>query len=614
MSRFGQQNSQKRILSDNTLMYNNRPLPSKKQKTIEFQSVSIKPSSLPRPQNKQEVNQDQSNIPGAPNISPSKSLKGIKHIMSMQGRLKEPVRLPTPKLEEPIKNEKSSAPISVDLIIDLSQELVTSQSEYQELVRSYKKYISKVDETTNKLKTQKWKYQTTVDLMLKETAKDESLVNDEIESFQQELNQNFLQTEAQLIKDLNKAKNFNDELILQEILTVQKELDSLLEKLEHLEVEHEQNFTSAKRKFENELSITLQPKVDEINKLANEFDTQQKKNTELVKKLANAEEDISSNQSRKEHLQKSIKQLDFNFENFENSKSQILLDLHNIEKDLEATNVLKTRCDEQFDVEHWKFLHTQNKLKNYNYQRQILENSIMDYENKVRVYIMGRENLDNYQFNKVFPPSQPNIPNEFSALVKSALRGFNISVIFNGEMPIIMSSITKSCETLLNASDESIYLTLQSLTFSNSKVYDSLDNHKEVSSDRVHGTSLQFNSQQMKIDKSTFNEIAGILNPQPTNAGINIHIFNVKTNQTTSSIIFLDLCGKSIKHQVVDLERFIEICTNRTKPVSLEDKLFLFAFKKSICLFLANIENIESQELLSCLSRINRLKTPYSKS
>lgn len=619
MSRFAKQVTKKRILSDNTLAYNNQPLPVKKQKTLEFQSVTIKPTSLPRPNNKQEINRDPSNIPVAPTISPSKSLKDIKQILSMQNRLKEPLRISAPKLEPVVSKQKEVETISLDLINDLTEEYYRSNSEYLDLTRSYKKYINKIDEASSRLKTLRWKYQSEEDLIMQNVTKEENLVNEEIDRYQKQLKKAYFDLEAQLINELDHCKSFSDKLILQEILKFQEKSELLLEKLESLEIENDQKILNSKIEFEKNLTIALQPKIDQINSLTSKFEDEKKRNISLVQELSRLNEDISSSQSKKEHLQKSIKQLDFNFENFENSKTQILSDLQTIEKEIESILSLKKTCDLEFEVEHQKYMNTQNELKNYNLHRQILENSIMDYENRIRVYMIGMDSLDNHGFNKILAPDQKNIPDEFSALIKSSLKGNNIVISFYGKKSITTESIIKSCEYLRasTSANDSLDLTFLSLQISNSTIFDTLDNQKEVLFDEFHQDIAQISSQKMIIDEEATNQIENTLNQEKsTDEDLHVHIINIERNKIKSSIIFIDFCKKPVKKQISELELFVELCTMKSKPITFQDKLLLFAFNKSKYLILANIEDIEHierLELINCLTVVNRIKLPNGK-
>lgn len=501
-------------------------------------------------------------------------------------------------------NRKTVTPPSIELINDLTQEYYNNSSTRQDLIRSYKKLMQKIEDANTKLKAQTWKFQSKQDTILNTVNEKEKFVNEEIEEFESQMRANYESMKSMLADELKHEKTIVYKV--DEILELQQKTDELIQSSESQQAQFDEEFDQAKRELEISLEASLLPKIDEINSIESQLEKHKDETEYLTSKLGSLENRLVNRKTEKSNLQKLIIQLDFNYSNFEKAKFQVYSEINDVVKQIELLNKTKIKSDAAYNLELESFHSVQTNLKNYDLQRRITENSIMDLEKRVRVYVLGL-NVNSCGFNKSFD-SNEKISEEYCQFIKSSLKGSYISLLFYGIKPRVIESVISSCQALFDfvPADKHLELKLKGLNVLDSTIYDLFDNNNVIES------SYQLQkicSQEMKVDKYALKEVTDILQNMEYEKGeMIIYILSVKVNNIKSSILFLDFCGKSMEGQIQILKKFQLLTTSRPPFDNCVDDILYFSYQKTRCLFLANIES-HDPNLLSQLSNINKLKS-----
>jgi hypothetical protein len=614
----------KRILADNTNLHTNSKAPKRSKVSLEFEMVNIY-SKIPQPPtDKPELNRDPSNIPTAPLISPSKSLKDIKQIMALKQKLSHCRKLTVPVIETPTFDHKPSNNLrnQIDALTSIYNDL---KNEIKQLNRDHAKLEMDIDEANRSLQTSTWKFQAKEDLIMKNVLHKEQMVNLQIKKHETNLTDHFNEIKFDLQEELEQAKAYKDSAIIEEIKTLQEKASEMKQELEEHNMKKLECLAKEQKSFDLVLSETLTPKYEKLKKISAQLEEQKATFDKVESDISIVNQEIMKKKREGEKLVASRDQLELLISNFTTSKSTLMSQINKLDTEILAINTEKNKWDSDYDNTHQLYLLAQGKLNQYNRQRQIIENSIMDYQGKLRVYVMNAPKCHeneleilnrSYTFSKVFPEGYSSVTSEFLCLLKSSLRGMNVSVVFSGRNLIVMDAIIDGCKAIVSsvASGESIDMKFKSFTISDSVIVDSLNSSNEVICNQFTDSLDKIQCQQMIIDTNDLGAFQKILHGSlrtPTNA-VKVYVVSLTHGKTKSDLMFVDLSGQNMDTQIMQMKRFIDVNTN-SKPKDLYQRIMKYAYSHSKCLFLADMKHSVSTDWGDILEELSHLNCPYKR-
>lgn len=263
------------------------------------------------------------------------------------------------------------------------------------------------------------------------------------------------------------------------------------------------------------------------------------------------------------------------------------------------------------------------KKQKYELQKMKIENSIMNYEGKMRIYIKITE-VNNkkefyhegklYTFNQVVNASE-NLANDhlirnFQALVESLLYGNNVSITYTGyrDDDLIAESICKSYMSLISAfrghQKQTMTISLKCMEIKDS-LEDLFDSNRIVSHLNLSTTLSQLNSQKMLIDNE--DGLIKVIRDFATSSNI-IYIMNVDIQYPEllksfeSNLMFLNLMSSDTLQQMKYLNGFVD-----TSGQNVISKLLRYAKQNSKTLLISNLAE-KNKSYTSILQALETIK------
>lgn len=329
--------------------------------------------------------------------------------------------------------------------------------------------------------------------------------------------------------------------------------------------------------------------------------------------------------------------------NFSAMRSSLLSDLH-IEEcaliDLESKN---KEWDESLAKSQMIYEKAYDKIKKHNQQRRIIENSIMDYKGKIRVYTKVPHNIsfnseqeiqfENqfFKFNKCFSSDASNgdIFDEFRALINSSILGSNCSVIFSGNVTnnLIVDSITSSYKSIVEKSEKfrekswefNYYLKCVAVGQNSSDMLNSSSPLNLRNFDQSDYSLSQISSQKMSLDdaSSLGKVIKSLLIPEGVEGIayiINVDAINSRLLKSfESNIMLLDITNIKSSRQYELLHTPIV-----SGSIISEDLVLLlnYAYLQSKCLHMSVLDAVPETEIghfLKNLEIMYSTDSPYKR-
>lgn len=434
-----------------------------------------------------EKNRKSSNIPGPSNQGkPDLNLQHINKLIGINQNLSrkpqhDKIMDNKPSLRTRLSNVEQSftrdltrhTEINHDLDIQLKELLVKVDDQEQELLdlkRSLKKLDHKLLDLKLSIGSQKKKFEFMEDSVMKNVLHKEKLINVQIKELSNQLQTQQNEVKFQLQDEIMKAKTYKDKTIIEEIQTLTAKIEQIQNQLEETKARKQQTLKSETSELENQLDKYMQVKVEEADRLTTIYQERQAKYDDVTLRLLSIENQIKDKKEDNDALRTSISTLESNMDNFTNIRSALIIDLEAEENNLIALESKNNEWDLKVANSQKDYDSAYNKIKIHNQQRRTIENSIMDYEGKIRVYTKLPNHIEirNYQefeyknrsfkFNKCFKPDTPNyiIIEEYEALINNALSGSNCSVIFSGNTSnkLVTDSLLLSYKNIMEKAEK----------------------------------------------------------------------------------------------------------------------------------------------------------------
>lgn len=588
-----------------------------------------------------EKNRKSSNIPAPAN--PTKSDLNFQHINKLIGINQNLSKKPQPDvtygtkptLRTRLSNVEQSFTRDITRQSEINHELdaqvkqsasKVDELEYEllDLKRTLKKLNHRLLDLKLTINSQKKKFEFMEDSVMKNVLHKEQLINVQIKDLSNKLTTEYNEIKFQLQDELAKAKSYKDKGVIEEIHSLNSKIEQLQNQLEETKSRKIQTVKSETSELEKQLEKYLLTKVEEADKLTAIYQDKQSQYEKISAKVAEKKNQILLKENENNSVRDSISTLESNMNNFSAMRSSLLSDLH-IEEcaliDLESKN---KEWDESLAKSQMMYEKAYDKIKKHNQQRRIIENSIMDYEGKIRVYAKVPHNIsitseqeiqfENqfFKFNKCFSSdvSNSDIFDEFRALINSSILGSNCSVIFSGNVTnnLIVDSITSSYKSIVEKSEKfrekswefNYYLKCVAVGHNSSDLLNSSSPLNLRNFDHSDYSLSQISSQKMSLDdaSSLGKVIKSLLIPEGVEGVayiITVDAINSRLLKSfESNIMLLDITNIKSSRQYELLHSPIV-----SGSIISEDLVLLlnYAYLQSKCLHMSVLDAVPETEI-----------------
>ncbi|ODV67283.1 hypothetical protein HYPBUDRAFT_109216 [Hyphopichia burtonii NRRL Y-1933] len=623
--------------------------------TISPKRKQSRPTGIPEPSSSSsselvkvvsESNRRASQIP-APQVHTRKSdihskLASFKHRLDQGSKI-----IPDGKQEEGWnanesnqQNEDLSTRISLNQNLDnqakdLQNRLYDLEQDNDDLRRLYKKLKHKILDIGAEIDILERKLRFKTDSTEKNLSNKRTLFEIDLQALKQKYDDEFNETKFQLEEEVKLSVEYKDELLSNEIESLKIEKERLQTALSDVKSEKQKRIKQENEALLKEVDDYLEVKTTQVENVASVYESRNNELETILDEVNAIQNKVKSKNQENDHLQKKIDEIEYNYNNFDDLKSQLLLNLKALETDLDEIRKENDQWELKYDDLKKIHNHSVEKIQNYNNHRRILENSIMDHEGKLRVYIKIPTSIavsndcefslnDRlFHFNKVFPNdiSDHELIKEYTCLIKNTISNTNVSLILLGEQDsksiitkTLLSSFDTFTERISSFKDKSwsFRFYLQSVRIDDNNCSDLLNSEKIISHSKFAVSLSELNSTKIEITNSiqltqTLNNIYN--SEYPIAYWINIDAQNnSKLKSFENDLIIIDLTGQTLKNQlrILSEDHIID------GPIS---KFVNYAYCHSKCLHISHLQSIDSdtEGLLRVFEIINATDTPYKR-
>lgn len=327
---------------------------------------------------------------------------------------------------------------SLDVEIQsLRQQSNTLETELLDLKRELKRVNQKVSITQATIANEKKKFDYFEEIIMKNVQHKEKLVNIQLEQLSNELNGSLDEIEFEMKQELTTAKSYKDEEVDGKLIKLRNKLDSIKSQLEETKNRKIQVLKHELSQLDKDLDVHLSDKTKETKQLTKQFEIKQE-NVKAIK--SRCEDSVGIRKERLEqinNLQNKLKSYEQQIQKFETTKSQFISKQQTIELYSSSVNEMKSQLDEQLQLVKQSHDISKQKYMKQKSQQKMLENSIMDLEGKLRVFIRTSKleyDLSSLYASKVMDDwSDEEAIDSYSLMIENTLlKNLDCSIIFSG--------------------------------------------------------------------------------------------------------------------------------------------------------------------------------------
>lgn len=581
--------------------------PPKRRASFGFEMASIPTTSVT---NEHNQSSKVSKLPQPFTAANSNSnqlshVNDFQSILSMQERLsrKPPLTISAPFDYKSTISHVGSNELQ-DTLSSLNQEckekhrkLEYLTDELNRLRRIYRNYQQKVETTTSEIHNVQARLEYMEEEIVNHVGNEEKLIEIKLNENRIKLDNQFTEIEFEMASEVQEVRNFDyTELVHKIDALKQSELKLMEEIKQQLEANDE--------KYNAEVDKLKKLLEDEIKGAQQEENESKLVLEQLLKELEEITADYQSRLSEFETQSRQVEGLKFQITNIEetmnnyvNVKKKTELELSNVKRILDE-KVAQDKIEQQeFDTVYLEYSSLHNKVKKHDEHRRILENSIMEYQGKIRVYAIAKEDEYENCFSKYFQEDTPSsfIMEEFSHFVKTVIRGTNVSIISQ-----YLPGGTIICQTM----NQLLHIQNQPSTWQFQFEYQAVEINQSI--DLLTGSKLTqsslFESQKMRIDEPS--RVGGIINGFDVNKDVIVHVITVmgvkEKKQFESRLVLVDISKVDSNEQMNIMQKLL-----RNDKLTYLDRVLEWISKRSNPLVISKINDLNAFNLLKTINLTN---------
>lgn len=523
---------------------------------------------------------------------------------------------------------------------ELQNKLCDLEQDSVELKRIHKKLQHKLLDVKLEIDKLERKFEFKEESITKNVSNHEKLIDMNLKELSHKYIDEYNEAKFQLENELRISKSYRDESIVKEVTELESKKENLVSQLNSIKKEKHDTLESEKILLQNEISKYLEQKTFEVDELSSIYETKSSELEKLTSKLTDLQNQIKTKNEENEKLESSIREVESSSKNFVSQKSLLQQELEAIYLEIEQVKQEENEWTSKFIKVEKTYNESLNKLSKHNQQKRILENMIMNYEGKLRVYVKVPNSIDiadnefiinhdSFKFNKVFRNEITNesLISEFIALTKSAITGNNVSMILLGNSTttinhslttdIILKSYQSFTQTLNDIELKSwdFQFNLKSLRIKvDGLVYDNLNESTEIIQSNFTNNLSELPAKSIPIiDDNQLSQMVKQIQTVSNLTTDNLYIININAKNTVSlkqyenNLLLVDITSQSISNQC-------EILSESQQVLEIYSKLIDYSYCFSKCLHLTSLSKVDDEssiKLLKVLKIINSTDSPY---
>lgn len=581
------------------------------------------------------INNKNSNIPLPPSIKSNNPNINLQHINKLIG-LNQQFSNKNHSTGSGQHNVKGNSSIVIDQInsqIDRNKQLDANllhileksdnlEIDINELKKQNKKLSHQMSDLSSTIKSNKRKFDYLEDSIMKNVLNKEKLMNIELQEFTNKLNAEFDEIKFQLQDELAVARAFKDEDILQSISNLTKTRHNLQHELENVITNNQDIVKAESKELESQLAVYLQSKLDQSDASSQLFEQKQNELNQINQKIDLLNKEIDAYKQKNSSLQESIQDLDASGNHFSTLNVELSNKITSFQQNLQTVNQEKDNYTKKHEEIDHIYHEIKAKVQKQRKTKQVLENSIMEYENTFRFYTVIPNHLVTSQesfslngvpfdFNKCFSHdiSNEELISEYSCFTNSSLLGSEKSIIFSGKISnnLVIDTIISTFKDLSNTSQLKtgweFNFSIKAIEVEGNDVYDIFDSLRSIHC-KTFNTPDSLGSQTMIIDDAeNFESVMQNINVTENRSKCYIMKI-IATNDSKnieSNVLFIDF-SKCPMDEQVKLIKSTEISSS-----TIMSSIYNYC-KSTKCLFVSKVDDDkESQELLSSLKFVKSI-------
>ena len=428
------------------------------------------------------------------------------------------------------------------------QQVARLNEDLHRLRRIHRNFAQKVETIKDEINQYNVKFEFMEETVLKAVANEEKLIDIKLEENQIKLDNQFRELEFEMMQELDEVKKFDYTELNKQIETLKEEVTKVRDTIgmkENVNRErYQQEVAIIEKELHAKLESTEKARNDSQLKLGvknSEFEQAREGYQKASTAKINLLEMVNETKSK-------IRVTEEMMNNYSQNKKTFQAQLSILNEQL-ASELNKSKKEEaEFDQLKSRYDTIAQKIKKHDEHRRILENSIMDYQHKIRVYALtdSEPGINPLLFSKEFKIGTPSsfIIDEFSHLACSTLRGSNVTIVTQCVSGCTITS--RLIQPLLDYSaskmhnwDICLYYQCVGITRGancndNSDNSDIIKNNNTLR-DLISNTTIDqrslFDSQKIPIDRNDQNKSILLIKNQPIidvdNATFMVHIISV---------------------------------------------------------------------------------------
>lgn len=629
---------------------------SERRKSLGFDSVRIemKPpltTSVPKYGDVKFVqSNERSNIPQPPKLIGSHITTRLQtRFADVKNRLEKKTKINLYDIEQNLKEdlalrrsnliEQKSRDRELDVeLAHLQSTLNDLELDNDELRRAHKKLKHRIIEMTSEIEKSIRKFEYRGEIIMQNVSNRERLIDINLQELSNKYKDEFNEAKFQLDIELKNSHAYKDDNLQQEIVELERKVGDIADQLESGKTHKHEVIKSESGNLQKEVAEYLDLKTTEANELTSLYEIKDSELQQIDKKILEIENNIRSKQNHNEAIRESIVSLKEFISKSEAEKSSLEMELESVQMDVESIQQIENEWDTKLNQVKNNYGDTINKLNKHNQQKRVLENSIMDYEGKLRVYVklpldMKIDNGNSFvankqihQYNKVLDGrcSNHDVIEEFICLTKNVVSGNNVSVIFlgspHGTHQLILDTLKLSYQTFVtkqeclskNGWEFEFNLRVLAIT-TNDDLVDYLSSCEIMPLSKLHSNLNQLPSQKMILESADSINQLSQFHPGKQFKSVAYIIEVVAKNSTSmkqfeSNLLLVDITCNSLVSQC-------RILSEKGVDGPFLPDMIKYATCFSKCLNIGILDSVDtdSVNLLKVLDVINNTDSPFKR-
>lgn len=436
-----------------------------------------------------------------------------------------------------------------------------------------------------------------------QVAHKEQMMHLQLREFENKLQDDYNEAKFNLKQQVKESASFQDTELVKESEALSAKKEQLRKKLQETIDRKNEVISKELATMDADLEKALLEKRKEVEKATLEYHEKQLRFEEVMKEYDLLSSEVEERKATASNLNKQMDKLHEKLVNFQSCKHEKEMELQKLNNELRSLQGDDFDWQSKVSVEKDKYEAARLKHDNYMKTRRILEHAIMNYSNKIRLYVrFGGEGVDivdstqviikeaHYKFDKVMRLSNDESYSlEWKLLLSDALTKNDAALIISGTVPYASTyqlfnsfSYLSENETRLRETGWLVSYSLQSLLIDSSSITDLLNKCTETELE-IQGNSLNVVSQRMLVE--SLSDLKTAVKDVDFEDKTICHILNAdaansKTRKTINHKLYiLNLTNLSPAHQSAlfsesknsDLQKILSHITSHVKVLNVCD-------------------------------------------